>query len=543
MTRWEREIQGGLRPRISGTSLDRALPRLVAVALAALALLAATGTSRATASGAVGVEVKGAKPVAEVGPRFVSIAVDIDQVVGGEFWNPTGGPPAEIPLPPFDFDRPALLRLTRQMLHGRPAFLRISGTGANKTYYDMSKDPVDEPPPGYERVLTREQWDGAMRFAERLGLKVWVGINTGPGPRDDRYRWLADNAREFLRYNVRRGYPLAVAEYGNEPNVFAASKVPASYTAADYAGDSVRFRKLLRDVAPGVRLVGPGTVLSPADPNGEMGLGVRLGPAAAEIMPLLPKRFYDAVNYHYYNAISMRLPVTPHVPADPLDPAWLTDQLVRSTRYVQELRDRYQPGAPAWLGETATAAGGGQIGYSDRFIATFFHLNELGTLGRLGVGVMVRQTLQGSNYGLLDALTGRPDPDYWATLLWERLMGRRQLDVGARAAPATLKSFAACAPSGRRGVSLLALNLSRSEPVALRLRGAGGRGASAFIVTAPDILGDEVLLNGGRLSAGQRGRFRRELTGVPVARRTLQLPPTSYAFVREPRASIRACGG
>jgi len=497
----------------------------------------------ATTTDPVSVKARGDRATARVGPRYMSIAVDIDQVVGGEFWNPDGGPPAEIPFPPYDFDRPELLRLTRQMLHGRPAYLRLSGTGANKTYYDMSRDPVAEPPPGYERVLTREQWDGAMRFAERLGLKAWVGINTGPGPRDDQYRWLPGNAREFLRYNVRKDYPLAVAEYGNEPNLFGISGIPASYTADDYARDSIRFKKLLRDVAPDVKLVGPGTFLSPADPDGEAGLGFTLGPIAAEIMPLLPAGFYDAVNYHYYNAISTRIPIEPHVPADPLEPAWLTDQVVRSARYVQGLRDRYEPGAPVWLGETATAAGGGQIGYSDRFIASFFHLNELGELGRLGVGVLVRQTLQGSNYGLLDALTSRPEPDYWATLLWERLMGRRQLNVKMPANPATLRLFAACSPTGRRGgVTLLALNLSRTEAETLRLRGAGGERAQAFVVTAPDLHGDEVLLNGRMLSTGKQGRIRSDLTAKRVRDRALRLPPTSYAFVREPRARAGACG-
>jgi len=525
-----------------GVSLEQ--PALwLAAALAAAAALLPADPARATSGDPVSVQARAGQPAARVGPRYMSIAVDIDQVVGGEFWNPDGGPPAEIPFPPYDFDRPVLRRLTRAMLQGRPAYLRLSGTGANKTYYDMSRDPVTEPPAGYERVLTREQWDGAMRFAERLGLRVWVGINTGPGPRDDEYRWLPGNAREFLRYNVRKDYPLAVAEYGNEPNMFGISGIPASYTADDYARDSVRFKKLLRDVAPKVKLVGPGTFLTPADPDGEAGVGFTLGPIAADIMPLLPRGFYDAVNYHYYNGISTRLPLEPHVPADPLDPGWLTDQVVRSARYIQDLRDQHQPRAPVWLGETSTVAAGGQIGYSDRFIASFYHLNELGELGRLGIGVLVRQTLQGSNYGLLDALTTHPEPDYWATLLWERLMGTRQLDVKALAGPATLKLFAACTPAGRRGgVTLLALNLSRTERETLRLRGSGGKRARAFVVTAPDLDGTELLLNGRRLRTDEHGRITTDLSPEPVRARTLNVPPASYAFVREPRANARACG-
>ena len=514
--------------------------RRLATATAATVAFALGGA--AIADGAVNVQAKTKRPAATAGPRYMSIAVDIDQVVGGEFWNPDGGPPAEIPLPPYDFDRPALVRLTRAMLRGRPAYLRLSGTGANKTYYDLSNDPVTEPPPGYQRVLTKAQWDGAMEFAERLGMKVWAGINTGPGPRDAEYRWLPANAREFLRYNVKKHYPLAVVEYGNEPNMFGISGIPLSYTAADYARDSIEFKSLVDDVAPKLKLVGPGTFLTPADPAGEEGVGTALGPIAADIMPLLPRNFYDAVNYHYYNGLSTRLPFGPHIPDDPLDPAWLTDQVVRSARYMQDLAGRYAPGAPLWLGETSTAAGGGQIGYSDRFIATFFHLNELGTLGRLGVSVLVRQTLQGSNYGLLDATTGEPDPDYWATLLWERLMGREQLDVRAPGSPATLRTFGACSPGGPAGgVTLLALNLSTTASETLRLTGPGAKGARAFVVTAPDPYGTEVLLNGRRLRASKAGRIRTDLAPDPIRGGSLTLPPTSYAFVREPHAAARAC--
>lgn len=56
-------------------------------------------------------------------------------------------------------------------------------------------------------------------------------------------------------------------------------------------------------------------------------------------------------------------------------------------------------------------------------------------------------------------------------------MGTRQLNVEAPALPTTLEHFAACTPTGRRGgVTLLALNLSRTEAETLRLRGAGGPG-------------------------------------------------------------------
>ena len=75
--------------------------------------------------------------------------------------------------------------------------------------------------------------------------------------------------------------------------------------------------------------------------------------------------------------------------------------------FYSSLRDRFDPGKPLWITETADAACGGNP-WASTFLDTFRFLYEHGRLAELGVQVIAHNTLASSDYGLLDENTLPP---------------------------------------------------------------------------------------------------------------------------------------
>src|SRR5262245_48467177 len=86
----------------------------------------------------VALDLANDRPAAEIETRFLSVAVDTAQVVGGEFWAPPGqgeGLLRTHAVDHFDFGQPRLRNLARGLA---PAYLRIGGTAADWTVYRLS---------------------------------------------------------------------------------------------------------------------------------------------------------------------------------------------------------------------------------------------------------------------------------------------------------------------------------------------------------------------------------------------------------------------
>ncbi|KAH1203522.1 Heparanase-like protein 2 [Glycine max] len=73
----------------------------------------------------------------------------------------------------------------------------------------------------------------------------------------------------------------------------------------------------------------------------------------------------------------------------------------------------YGPCSSAWVGEAGEAYNSGGNHVSNRFLNSFWYLDQLGIASCYSTKVYCRQTLIGGNYGLLNTTTFAPNPDYY----------------------------------------------------------------------------------------------------------------------------------
>jgi heparanase 1 len=497
--------------------------------------------THATASREVTIAL-GAEPRARVDERFLSVAIDSSLLVGGHWWSPNAEVEPGIGrrrVAPFDFGSARLRELAHELA---PAYLRLGGTEADRIYYAMEGETPPSPPAPYELMLTRGEWDQAVSFARDAGFDLFFTLNAGPSSRDVDGRWQPDNAKRLLRYASDRQDRIAVLELGNEINAYWLAYGPLHQPdGATIAADGARLRSLAHQYFPTALLAGPGEFVWP-----------RVGSPFASQTHVLDGLLesggasaFDVLTWHYYPQQSRRCPVATRraSPTELLDPAFL-DEISRWAGDIEAKRSARAPGLALWLGETGNAQCGGEPMVSDRFVSSLWWTDQLGLMAARGQQVMVRQALIGSDYGLLDSSTLEPRPDYFASVLYKRLMGSIALDViRDDAGDPFVRTYAHCA-APRAGhapgsATLLAINLHPSQSAEVHWAASSASEADIYQVTAPDLTSSRALLNGQTMVVSP---------GLPVSLEperaafsgSLRLPPASYTFAVV-EAALAAC--
>ncbi|MEO6966729.1 MAG: hypothetical protein ABI076_12680 [Acidobacteriaceae bacterium] len=224
-------------------------------AVAAVAIFAAPADFAAIpAGGPTRIEPATMARVGTVSNRFLSYNIEMLEVTGGRFWKPysdlkqSGDKPkpkspktgAAAALnadlyeyrPPIDLANPRLRKLAAAL---GPAYVRVSGTWANTTYFDDTNGPAPSHPPfGFNGVLTRKQWKGVVDFSHAVDAQIVTSVATSAGTRNAAGVWTPDQAGKFLSYTRSIGGNIAAAEFMNEPTFAAGGGAPKGYNAASF---------------------------------------------------------------------------------------------------------------------------------------------------------------------------------------------------------------------------------------------------------------------------------------------------------------------
>ena len=495
----------------------------------------------------VTLKAEGLQKIRTVNERLASYNVEMTEVTGGTFWKaytpeqiagtekfpPIAGMHEMAGLmqwyDPIESTNPRLRKLAKEF---GPVWVRVSGTWATKTYYDFEDTGVV--PEGYQNRMTKQQWLNILDFVDAVGGKLLISVANCEGLHSAQEPWNPSQAEKIFALSAEYGHPIDAVEFTNEPNIIAVTGFPVGYTAADFRRDQDLFHKWVRDNYPGTLIVGPCSTDSNAIKMGPNSGSSKGGAGIADVMECCTTdelmegctEKLEVFSYHYYNGISERLEAV--MP----DAHWQPEQAT-SEEYLamagmcakafSPLRDKYVPGGEMWVTESGDAGGGGDT-WASTYLDVFRTLNEFGSFCTVTDGVIFHNTLASSDYGYLQHGTFEPRPNYFAVLLWTRLMGQTVFASGEEIREGA-HVYAHSRKDGKDGYAYLVINNS-NETTTVELP----KEATAYVLEGKDGLRSRVMtLNGRDLVLGENDELPC-LCGKAVEGK-LEVPAMSCAFV------------
>lgn len=481
---------------------------------------------------------------------MMSYNIEMTEVTGGTFWKSytekqiagtsefpspttltdiTSAPELMEYYPPIDLSNKRLRELAKQL---GPVWIRVSGTWATKTYYDFDGMTSGKAPDGYSSVLTREQWIGVLDFAAYVGAKLLISVSNCAGDHPHGGPLDLTQAKKIFDFSHQYGMDIGAVEFMNEPNMLELSGAPQGYTAADYARDQDILYSWVRANYPNCLLVGPCTTGDPTATGPEskgFGAGIASMTKTCTTEELLAGTQIplDVFSYHYYNGVSERI-------AGVMPSAHWPGQLAHSDAYLAvapdcarahtALRDKFVPGGPMWVTESGDAGGGGDT-WASTYLDVLRTLNELGSYGTITDGVIFHNTLASSDYGFLEHGTFLPRPNYFAVLLWNRLMGSAVYDC-KNLNRENAHVYCHSRRDGAIGVVYLIINNSLTDAIGVTIP----KEAMRYTLHAQTMRSSTVLLNGKELAISG-SRNIPDLTPELQPQGTVLLAPGTCTFL------------
>jgi len=493
-----------------------------------------TGTS--ADADTIKINLKEMKYLNSVDERYQSYNVEMVEVVGGEFWRPyktMDSLPSSTAsfnfsnrsqmfrkLPPINLEDKRLINLAKGLA---PAYVRVSGSWANTVYFQNNDSVNAKAPEGFVNTLTKSQWKGVINFVKATNSKLITSFAVSKGVRDAGGVWTAKEAQKIVQYTQSIGGDISAAELFNEPTIPMAGGVDTNYNGHNFVKDIAVFKAWAKKEVPHMLLVGPGSTAEGIPGQSFAGM-LKQFTSTDSLMAPDPKPLFDIFSYHYYGAMSMRImrsgPFSIKA-ENALDPKWLQRTDVVANYYIR-LRNEYNPGKPVWVTETAEASQGGDP-FAATYLDCFRYLYQLGSLAKKGVKVVMHNTLAASEYSLVDQDTHLPKPNYWAALLWAKLMGTKVYEAGEGTPGVYL--FAHSMKGNNDGITILVLNTNKvSATIDIP------SGAEQYTLSSNDLQSDHVQLNGEDLKLSGDDLLP-ATKGKKINKGNVELPPATITFL------------
>jgi hypothetical protein len=247
---------------------------------------------------------------------------------------------------------------------------------------------------------------------------------------------------------------------------------------------------------------------------------------------------------NFTHAVNADLVTSFAISAGVRDPAgvWTPVQARPFLAYTQSIGGKVAA-AELFNEPTMPSAGGAPPGYDAnsfaKNIAAFrlFAKAAVPAMSIVGPGSVGEGGVMSSVMPLLSTekmLEASPRPNYWAALLWRRLMGTTVLEAGN--SEVGLHLYAHCLKEHPGGVALLAINTSGTQPRSINLP-IGGELSS---LTADKLESPSVKLNGQTLRLAANDELP-ALHGSPLKAGATTLPPASITFLSLTTANNPNC--
>ncbi|KAK8334907.1 hypothetical protein V6Z11_A09G018900 [Gossypium hirsutum] len=335
--------------------------------------------------------------------------------------------------------------------------------------------------------LPMERWDELNKFFNQTGVKVTFGLNAlleRNRSQIEKGLWVGDwksqNARDFMKYTISKGYKVDSYEFGNQ---LSGAGMGASVEAKQYEKDIVVLKNLVKELHPDPKT--QPKVLGPSGYYDEKWFNSFLEVSGHDVV--------DGATHHIYN---LGPGDDPNMITKIQDPSYL-NQVAQTYKGVLNIVNKFKPQSGAWVSKSGGALHGGAKDLSPTFADGFWYLDQLGMASTYNHKVFCRQTLI----------------DYNGALLWHRLMGSTVLAVTQESNP-NLRVYAHCAKK-KPGISTIFINLSKDSSFNVTLsnyehqsrnsrstdvakpefRGSKDREEYPLAVLAGNIQGQIVLLN------------------------------------------------